>query len=452
MSSAKSALRLLSSVAVSAAIVILALGLTALAQTESVIYIFPGTEAGQYPTAGVALDAAGNVYGTTSSGGLSTCLGGIGCGVVYMLSPSSSGWTYNLVHIFQGGTDGAQPLGGIIVGPNGALYGTSGLGGNDHTCPALGPGCGTVDEYTPSSGGTWTNTTLAQFNGPGTGWYPSANLTMDAAGNLYGTTYYGGSSDYCAGENGGCGEVFKLAPVGNGGWTETVLHVFHPGAGGAGGFLPNSSVILDAAGNLYGTTVVGGSRTHCLSGCGVVYKLSPKNDGTWKESVLHTFTQGLDGANPWAGIAFDAKGNLYGAASIAGKPNACGSIGCGTVFQMSPQSNGTWSFHVIHSFTGSDGSYPWGTPVIDTRGNLYGTTTLGGNLTCNNGNGCGTVYKVSPSSNGWQFKTLYAFTNSPDGRSPEAGVTLDGEGNIFGTTQYGGITALCCGTVFEIKP
>jgi uncharacterized repeat protein (TIGR03803 family) len=331
----------------------------------------------------------------------------------------------------------------------GNLYATTGLGGILHDCPALGPGCGTVDEFSPNSDGTWTEQTLAEFNGPGTGWYPLDAVVMDAAGNLYGTTEYGGSSDYCNGENGGCGEVFKLSPNSSGGWTETVLHVFHSGANSAGGFVPFNGVVLDAAGNLYGTTYKGGSSIHCGSGCGVVYKLSPNSDGTWTETVLHTFTEALDGSNPYGGLTFDSKGNLYGAASTGGGSTACGLAGCGTIFQMSPKSNGTWSFHVIHSFILSDGAGPWGTPVLGAKGNLYGTTQVGGNLTCNKTAGCGTVFKMSPSSSGWTFTMLHAFTNSPDGFHPYGAVTLDASGNIFGTTVEGG---LGLGTVYEIKP
>jgi uncharacterized repeat protein (TIGR03803 family) len=274
---------------------------------------------------------------------------------------------------------------------------------------------------------------------------------MDTAGNLYGTTEYGGSTDFCNGENGGCGVVFKLSPNPTGGWTETVLHVFHSYSGD--GYVPFSGVALDTAGNLYGTTYKGGPSNHCNGfGCGIVYKLSPTSNGAWTETILHSFSEGSDGAVPAAGVAFDSSGNLYGAALAGGNHTACSPSGCGTIFQMSPKSNGSWSFHVIHAFAVSDGEEPWGTPVLDAAGNLYGTTLVGGNLTCNSGFGCGTVFKMSPSSAGWQFTTLHNFTNTPDGFAPFAGVTLDASGNIFGTTQYGGSTTLCCGTVFEIKP
>jgi uncharacterized repeat protein (TIGR03803 family) len=446
--SSKSSRLLFAMVAVAA--ISFSLEVSAHAQTESVLYTFFGTEGGQYPGSTPVLDAAGNVYGTTTSGGLSTCLG-IGCGIVFELSPSGTSWNFSEVHTFSGGADGSQPLAGMIIDSAGNLYATTGLGGNDHSCPVLGPGCGTVQEFSPSSNGTWMQKTLVEFNGAGTGWYPLDAVTMDAAGNLYGTTEYGGSTDFCNGENGGCGIVFKLSPNSSGGWTETVLHVFHSYSGD--GYVPFSGVALDAAGNLYGTTVKGGASSHCVGfGCGIVYKLSPNSDGTWTETILHTFTGGNDGGEPTAGVVFDSKGNLYGAALVGGKPTACSSPGCGTIFEMSPKSNGSWSFHVIHTFTRSDGAGPWGTPVLDAKGNLYGTTQVGGDSTCNNGSGCGTVFKMSPSSTGWKFTTLHAFTNSPDGFEPEAGVALDQSGNIFGTTVNGGLSTGCCGTVFEIKP
>lgn len=434
-----------------AAAITFSLAVSAHAQTESVIYSFIGGSDGQYPVDSLAIDPSGNLYGTTSSGGYDPCLG-IGCGAAWELSPTSGGWGFTLIHDFVGGRDGAQPLAGFILDGAGNLYGTTGLGGNDTACVNFGPGCGTVIEFSPTANG-WTEKTLATFNGPNTGWYPLANLTMDAAGNLYGTTEYGGSSDYCNGDTGGCGIVFRLSPKAGGGWTETVLHVFHSSTHAAGGLLPFSGVTLDAAGNLYGTTYSGGPSTLCVGfGCGVVYKLTPTATGPWKETVLHTFTGGADGAVIWGGVIFDASGNLYGTAQQGGDLSACTPVGCGTVFELSPQSNGQWRFHLLHTFARSDGSAPSAGLIFDAQGNLVGTTALGGDLTCNNGNGCGTVFRLSPSSSGWQQTVLHAFSGSPDGARPYASVVEDASGNIFGTTQEGGLSSVCCGTVFEIKP
>jgi uncharacterized repeat protein (TIGR03803 family) len=434
-----------------AAIAIVCTGAPAQAQTESVVYSFLGESDGQYPVDSLALDSGGNLYGTTSSGGYDPCLG-IGCGAAWELSPSSGGWAFTSIHIFGGGRDGAQPLAGFILDARGNLYGTTGLGGNDTDCVALGPGCGAVIEFSHTPDG-WVEKTLATFNGPGSGWYPLANLTMDSAGNLYGTTEYGGSSNFCNGDAGGCGIVFRLSPKTGGGWTETVLHVFHSAPLGSDGYLPFSGVTLDAAGNLYGTTLNGGSSTLCAGfGCGIVYKLTPTATGPWKETVLHTFADGPDGAGPWGGVILDSKGNLYGTVQDGGDLSVCNGIGCGAVFELSPLSNGTWRFQVLHTFEGPDGTTPVAGLTFDSQGNLLGTTHLGGDLTCKNGAGCGTVFRLSHSSTGWNETTLHAFTGYPDGSQPFASVTEDSSGNIFGTTLYGGVTSTCCGTVFEIKP
>jgi uncharacterized repeat protein (TIGR03803 family) len=438
-------------VIVSITAITLSLCVAAHAQTESVLYIFGGGGDGQYPSGTVAVDAKGNVYGTVSSGGESSCEG-IGCGVLYELSPSSNSWTYSQVWGYQG-PDGDLPLGGVYLSSAGNLYATTNIGGNFSYCTLFDTGCGTVGRFSPSSDGTWTQQTLLEFTGPGNGSYPLANVFLDKAGNLYGTTEYGGSSDYCNGAYSGCGVVFKLSPDGNGEWTESVLYVFQSGKQGRGrGFLPWSGVVVDSAGNVYGTTSSGGIVTDCIIGCGVVYKLSPTGTGAWTYSVIYEFTGKSDGAYPIGGVILGPKGNLYGAAQQAGDLSACNGQGCGTVYELSPRANGSWQFQLLHTFSQTDGDGPSGTLTFDRKGNLYGTTLTGGDLSCSGGYGCGTVFRLSPSSKGWQLATLHAFNNPPDGALPSAGVTLDASGNIFGETQYGGLTSLCCGTVFEIKP
>jgi hypothetical protein len=422
------------------------------AQTESVLFIFAGGGSGQYPFGGVALDAKGNVYGTVSSGGDDPCNNDIGCGVLYELSPSSNGWTYSQAWGFTGGVDGNLPLGGAIFDSAGNMYATANMGGIIRDCPLFDNGCGTVDKFSPNSDGSWTETTLLEFTGTGNGSYPLDNVFMDKAGNLYGTTEYGGSHNYCNGATSGCGVVFELSPNGSGGWTQSVLHVFESGTNGVHGYLPWSGVVVDDAGNIYGTTSVGGFLSGCIVGCGVVYKLSPSGAGTWDYSVLYSFKGKSDGSYPIGGVILDAKGNLYGAAEKAGNLNDCSEQGCGTVYELSPESSGNWKFEVLHTFSQADGAGPLGALTFDTKGNLYGTTVVGGDLTCNGGYGCGTVFRMTPSSKGWHLTTLHAFTNSPDGAQPYSGVTLDASGNVFGSTQYGGLTTVCCGIVFEIKP
>ena len=272
---------------------------------------------------------------------------------------------------------------------------------------------------------------LYAFSGGSDGAYPAAGLITDSAGNLYGTTQYGGNTA-CSGQ--GCGTVFELASDG----TETVLYAF---AGGSHGALPLAAVVRDSAGNLYGTTQEGGNNGCVEAGCGTVFELSP--DGT--ENVLYAFTGGSDGDDIFAGLVRDSAGNLYGAASAGG--TGCGGLGCGTIFKLTP--HGT--FKVVYAFTGgNDGASPVSNLIRDTSGNLYGTTVAGGSTAC--AEGCGTVFKVAPND---RETVLYAFTAGTDGHSPEAGLIEDKAGDFYGTTQKGGSTGCLdagCGTIFKLTP
>ena len=208
---------------------------------------------------------------------------------------------------------------------------------------------------------------------------------MDSAGNLYGAAL-GGCIEQCN------GTIFKLAPNSNGIWTESILYTFQ---GGTDGGFP-TAIVLDGAGNLFGTTFSGGDgRSSCS--CGTVFELSPPQSGTtWKKTVLYSFNDGLDGGFPSSGVTFDSAGNLYGE-TYDGGSFACPQSGCGVVYRLTPGSSG-WKFGVVYTFNGVDGSrgsQPSGGLTVDSAGNLYGTTSGGGNLTCNNGNGCGTVFKLS---------------------------------------------------------
>jgi uncharacterized repeat protein (TIGR03803 family) len=320
------------------------------------------------PHGNLTFDAAGNLYGTTEDGGGSGC-GGSGCGAVWKLARNAKGaWTVTILHAFTGGAftagvDGAYPLAGLIFDLAGNLYGTT-AGGGDLGCHKP-YGCGVVFKLTPNPDGTWTESVLHSFTGAD-GWEPDAGLIFDATGNLYSTTYVGGAY--------GQGVVFKLTPNPDGTWTESVLYSF---TGGADGGYPEAGLIFDAAGDLYGTTAFGGSAT-CPGGdeCGVVFKLAPNPDGTWTESVLHSFTGGADGANPFAGLIFDAAGNLYCTTVGGGDSTACPSLGgCGVVFKLSSSSSG-WSETVLHTFIGF-GANPYAPVIFDRAGNLYGTTLLG---------------------------------------------------------------------------
>ena len=268
---------------------------------------------------------------------------------------------------------------------------------------------------------------------------PFAGVIFDSSGNMYGTAAYGGSR--------GNGTVFELSRTGNG-IQHAVLHNF---AGGSDGSQSRAPLVMDSAGNLYGTTLHGGSANK-----GVVFELTPGN-GTWTETVLHSFTGAPDGAKPYAGLLIGAGGALFGTTSGGGAK------GRGTIFELAPSSGG-WTESVLYSFTGkSDGASPRSGLIADAGGNLYGTTAGGGVAGCDIaafGIGCGTAFELSPANGGWQETVLYSFTGTGgDGANSVAALIFDASGNLYGTTQYGGAgsclyqgAVVGCGTVFEISP
>jgi uncharacterized repeat protein (TIGR03803 family) len=277
-----------------------------------------------------------------------------------------------------------------------------------------------------------TFTVLYSFAGyPTDGAGPGAGLLMDASGNLYGTTSYGGNVNgaKCGGSGYiGCGTVFKLDTNG----VEAPLHNF---TGGGDGANPRSNLIMDAKGDLYGTTTFGGDTNNCIdtgyAGCGVVFKLSGA-----KETVLHRFSGGGDGAFPQAGVIMDGRGNLYGATLEGGEFND------GVVFKLAGKKE-----TVLHSFTGGkDGGYVPSGLIMDAKGNLYGTAAFGGDLDCDYPGGCGVVFKLA----GKQLSVLHSFKGPPDGDEPYAALLLDAEGDLYGTTASGG-EPYGAGTVFELS-
>ena len=305
---------------------------------------------GRFPSGSLIFDANGNLYGITEHGG------SFGYGTVFELTPNRDGsWKKRVLHSFRL-NDGRNPGSGLIFDAAGNLYGTTVLGGAWRH--------GTVFELTPNGDGSWTERVLHSFN-RSDGDHPVAGLIFDAAGNLYGTTYFGGAG-WC-GNPEGCGTVFKLTPNGDGSWTESVLHSFRYGGDG---MWPASGLIFDAAGNLYGTTTIG------PSGGGMVFELTPNGDGSWTESVLHSFDAPGDlGDKPFGGLIFDATGSLYGT-TLAGGQGTCYGSGCGTVFKLTPNGDGSWTHSVLYTFkaNGSDGNNPSGDLIFDAAGNLYGTT------------------------------------------------------------------------------
>jgi uncharacterized repeat protein (TIGR03803 family) len=357
-------------------------------------------------------------------------------------------------------TDGSDPAAGLIQDA-GNLYGTTVVGGAY--------GYGTVFKLAPpaKSGGTWTETVLYSFTGGTDGANPWAGLVQDAQGNLYGTAYAGGNNlGYC--DDGGCGTVFKLAPPAQSGdtWTVTVLYNF-TGSPDDGANPYTGSLVQDAQGNLYGTTLLGGN-TACESGCGTVFTLAPpaQSGGAWAETVLHSFcseSNCTDGEIPDAGLVLTGN-NLYGTTSEGGDIACFSPYGCGTVFELAPptQSGDAWTETVLHSFSGIDGDGPSGL-VQDTKGNLYGTTNAGGGrgkgiVSCSPNYGCGTAFKLAPpaqSGGTWTETVLYGLTGTKgDGSQPLAGLVLDTEDNLYGTTYFGGDLACFasygCGTVFKL--
>lgn len=268
-----------------------------------------------------------------------------------------------------------------------------------------------------------TEQTLYNFTGATDGGDPLSSLVMDAAGNLYGTTFVAGAY--------GAGEVFELSPNSTGGWTESVLYSFTGGADGANPYY--ADVILDASGNLYGTTVEGGAYN-----MGAVFELTRTSSG-WSESVLYSFAGGKDGANPYAGLLFDAARNLYGTTYAGGGDNA------GTVFELSPGGGGQWTEKVIHTFDVKNGDSPTGGLVFDSHGSLYGVTQGGG------ANGYGVVFKLTPAAGGsWTGNVLHNFNGKTEGGFPYAErLIFDASGNLYGTTEGGG--AFQKGTVFRLS-
>jgi uncharacterized repeat protein (TIGR03803 family) len=392
---------------------------SAQAQTFSVLYSFMGGTDGVSPS-GLVRDAAGNLYGTTSYYGGNGCYY---CGTVFKLNKNGK---ETVLYSFTGGKDGGSPE-SVFRDAAGNLYGTTYSGG-DLTCNAPN-GCGTVFEV----GQNGQEKALFSFNGHD-GAYPGAGLIRDAAGNFYGTTYGGGGTSQACPKTKSCGVVFKLNKTGG----ELVLYRF---AGGTDGADP-VAVIQDGAGNIYGTTSLGGTYH-----AGTVFKL----DKNGQETVLYSFSE-ASGGGPDGGLVRDAAGNLYGTTAEGGDLSCNAPYGCGTVFKV--DQNGQES--VLYSFTGEpDGEFPTGNLVRDAAGNLYGTTFYGGGKACHGSflPGCGTVFKVD--QNG-QETVLHKFTGGKQGAYPAGTLVRDETGNLYGTTHLGG-DPTCnapnrCGTVFKLTP
>jgi uncharacterized repeat protein (TIGR03803 family) len=397
------------------------------AQEEIVLHSFLNNgQDGQTPSNPLIFDGAGNLYSTTEGGGA------YNSGTIFEMSPNAGGgWTENPLYSFpDNGTysEGLNASGGLILDGLGNLYGMTSEGGMGRAC-FLGPGCGTVFTLSPKAGGVWAYKILHYFNDNG-GNGPGGGLVFDADDNLYGVTAFGGSTN-------AEGTAFELSPAGNGKWTESLLREFHPGLYG---IVPGGPLIFDADGNLYGTSASGGTDSR-----GTVFELSPAGEVGWMETVLYSFVEN-SGFTPNGGLVFDANGNLYGTTAIGGA-NCAYIYSCGTLFELSPAGDGSWTETTIHSFsqTATDGFDPNGGLIIDSSGNLYGTTAKGAAY-----NG-GIVFELTPTASGnWTETVLHSFGRAKDGKSPRSSLVFDSSGNLYGTTAEGGLDGV--GTVFEITP
>jgi uncharacterized repeat protein (TIGR03803 family) len=402
-----------------AAVLVLVVIATSPAQARAykVLHRFHGTADGEYPVGGLAQDAAGNLYGVAGWGGGKGCSGG-GCGTLFKLDATGK---FTVLHRFSGDADGAYPD-SLIRDQAGNLYGVAGFGGGKGCFD--GQGCGTVFKLEVSG----KFTVLHRFTG-GDGAMPQS-LMRDQAGNLYGETGNGGSGRcYYQTYKIGCGTVFKLNATGK----ETVLYSFR---GSPDGGSPSGDVILDATGNLYGTTLLDG-----VYGYGIVFEL-----GMRKETVLYSFSDGTDGGQP-NGLIRDTAGNLYGTTYTGGNiPCDPISNGCGTVFEFDTTGKET----VLYRFLGwpyTDGELPLAPLIMDNVGNLYGTTFQGGVFSG------GTVFELTKAG---KETVLHSFEGS-DGASPQFDSLIwDQDGNLHGTTPVGGGTSCFggsgCGVIFELTP
>jgi uncharacterized repeat protein (TIGR03803 family) len=352
----------------------------------------------------------------------------------------ATGPQQHLLYTFPGQPNGAGPTSTLIADAAGNLYGTTSVGGTSANCIFSGGanvGCGAVFELSPPASGigNWTETVLYSFQDLSDGAVPYGGLVIDTAGNLYGTAQIGGT-----GLAELYGTIYELSPpVSGGAWTFTKLYTFQPSPGD--GNFPMGTLVFDHSGNLYGTTQGGGT-----SNGGTVFKLSPPSSsgGSWTETVLHSFS-GSDGFAPVAGLYMDGAGNLYGTTVQGGNMADCSGSGCGVVFKLSPGTGGTWTELLLHRFTRTDGSNPYGS-LIFYHGNFYGTTSASYPAG-------GSVFELTPGHGGpWTLTTIHFFNGPIDGQFPYSEVTVDAAGNLYGTTYNGGFSSAPYGTVYKLVP
>ena len=384
---------------------IMAFAASAWGGSEQVLHQFQSQQEGFRPLSGVLL-LHGKIYGAANQGGKSRDQDG----TIYELTQTQSGWSRKTLHNFTGGRDGSLPITDLTADNAGNLYGMTTQGGRP-ACYA-GSGCGVIFKLTRGTGG-WKESEIHYFDEKD-GSYPMGNLVWDAAGNLYGTA---------TGDISSSGTVFKLSPSGTG-WKLTTIHRFRGTDGGGPG-----SLFRDKQGDLYGSTGGGGAY-----GYGTVYRLSPSGKN-WNLTTLYSFTGGTDGSLPYGPVLYK-NGTIYGTTLYGGASRVFG-----TVYQLK-STNGVWHESVLYSFqSGSDGSYPCCGVVMDSKGNLYGTTEGD------------TIFKLTNSGGQWTKSNAWSF-DGRDGSEPGSRLVWDSHGNLYGTTAYGG--NYCgdggCGTVFKFTP
>jgi uncharacterized repeat protein (TIGR03803 family) len=403
--------------------VILLGGTGAFAQTLTTLRDFGSNMDGQNPQAGVVFDQRGHLYGTAALGGVD------GNGIVYRLTPpegTGGPWRGSVLHKFSGQPDGAVPVSSLTLSPSGDLFGTTEEGGAHNK--------GTVFGLQPpqNPGDSWRERVFYSFGSSATdGVVPNSEL-LPANPGFYGVTREGGAH--------GFGTVFLVAPQAGGGtnWSETILYSF---AGSGDAAFPSGGLVADQAGNLYGTTLVGGAND-----LGAVYQLSPPTTegGAWTETVIFSFS-GSDGTLPFGRLQFDETGAIYGTTTSGGSGQA------GTVFKLTPQSQPgvSWNESVLYNFSGGrDGGSPFAGVVIDNRGTLFGTASTGGAGHPLPG---GVIFRLTPpASEGvqWTETVLHAF-GGPDGFRPLSRL-IRRSGSFYGTTSSGGLNGT--GTVFVLTP
>ena len=387
------------------------------AQTYTVIHNFTGEGDGGNPKSGVMLDSAGNLYGTTPRGGNVNCNAPRGCGLVYKLQHRGAAWTLAPLYTFHGFADGGYPTAPVAFGPDGRIYGTASQG--LLSCTLFSLYCGVVFRLSPpvsictSVQCPWSESVLYSFDGDNEG--GPGPIVFDQSGNLYGTLAWAGGTYIC--QDGPCGGVFELSPSG-GRWVEVRRYSLEGSESG----IPVGGVVVDANGNVYGTT---------YQGPGSVYELMPINGG-FTYALLHYFAfSGEEGFAP-VGLLPDSAGNFYGSTQGAGPS------GHGTIYKLS-QSGGTWGLETLYSFTGSDNQIgPQAPLTMDSGGNLYGTTYSDGAY------GYGSVFELTPSDGAWTYTSLHDFTGGSDGGYPESSVSIDAAGNLYGTAHVGGDSIGSC--------